>query len=652
MAPQLQLRGAIRVHRCGGGVFTALKGIDLAIVPGEFIAIVGVSGSGKSTLLNILGCLDLPTSGTYHVDGRSTADMTSDALAALRRDHFGFIFQRYNLLPDLTALDNVELPAIYAGQSRLQRRSHAIAILSRLELGDRSAHFPGQLSGGQQQRVGIARALINGGDVILGDEPTGALGSNARDDVLAILEELHTQGNTVIVVTHDPRVARHAERIIELRDGEIASDGKSSLPSRRRSGSAPSSPTRGRAPRARVGLWSRSLDVFQMAFRLMAAHRLRTLLSMLGIIIGIAAVISVVALGNGAEEEILRSIRALGTNTLEIYPGAGIGDPRASRVQTLRATDAVQLSFQPFVDSVTPEVSASATVRYGNIAASALLYGVGSQFFRVKGLKVLEGSTFDTEAVSHMEQSVVIDENARKQLFGATESSATGKVILLGRVPSRVIGVVEGSGSLISAANLRVWVPYTTMMTRMLGQSHVSSIAVRVSDDTPIDLAEQAITRILSLKHGRKDFFIQDSVLIRQTIETTSKTVRLFIESIAAISLLVGGIGVMNIMLVSVTERTREIGIRIAVGARQSDILLQFLVEAALVCLIGGTLGVLTAFSLGALLRHISDGAPMIFSAGSIIAALLCSTLIGITFGFLPARNAARMDPAEALSRE
>jgi macrolide transport system ATP-binding/permease protein len=397
----------------------------------------------------------------------------------------------------------------------------------------------------------------------------------------------------------------------------------------------------------------RSLEALRMAWLSLRAHRLRTFLTMLGIIIGIASIVSVVALGVGARQKILQSINALGTNTLDIYPGSGYGDPGAARVQTLRATDAVQLAGQSFVDSATPSVSASATVRYRSVAANAQVYGVGGQYFQVRGMKLLEGLTFDEQAVNRMDQSVVIDENARRKLFGASQDSPIGQVILLGEIPARVIGVVERLGGTFAGPGLSVWVPYTTVLTRMLRQSYVSSVTVRISDTAQMKSAEEAITRLLSRQHGRKDFFIQNSAQIRETIESTTRTMTLFVGSVAAISLLVGGIGVMNIMLVSVTERTREIGVRVAVGARQSDILQQYLIEAVLVCLIGGVFGVALALSLGVLAAHFGSGDfPMIFSIDSIIAALVFSSLIGIAFGFLPARNAARLDPVEALSRE
>ena len=648
--PLLQLRDLRREFPAGDETIAVLKDINLTIRAGEMVAIVGASGSGKSTLMNILGCLDRPTSGTYEVAGRGTADMSQDELAELRREHFGFIFQRYHLLGDLSALGNAEVPAVYAGLPRDARHERAHALLERLGLADRMGHRPGQLSGGQQQRVSIARALMNGGKVILADEPTGALDTRSGEDVMKILGELHAEGHAVILVTHDMAVAEHAQRIIEIRDGEIVAD--------RLNGKVASTrhllaPTDDQPSNPWVSLRDRFIEAFRMATLAMRAHRVRTFLTMLGIIIGIASVVSVVALGNGSQQRVLSNISSLGTNTIDIYPGTSFGDMYSGRVQTLRASDAIALSEQSYVDSATPTVSTSVTARYGSTAANATVNGVGDQYFRVRGVKIAEGSFFDSAAVDHMDQSVVIDENTALQLFGNSEESPIGKVILLDKVPCRVVGVTKKQGGGFGpGSNLNMWVPYTTAMGRLLGQSTVSGITVRVADDTSMQAAEQAITRLLSLRHGRKDFFLNNIAQIRESIESTTRTMTLLIGAIAAIALVVGGIGVMNIMLVSVIERTKEIGVRMAVGARYGDILQQFLIEAVLVCLIGGVLGVLLALSIGVAFKLFFEDFAMVFSTDSIVAAFLCSTLIGIVFGFLPARNAARLDPVEALARE
>jgi macrolide transport system ATP-binding/permease protein len=647
----LQLRALRREFPAGDDTLVVLRDVELEIAAGEMVAIVGQSGSGKSTLMNILGCLDRPTSGSYRVAGRETGQMQPDELAELRREHFGFIFQRYHLLGDLDATGNVAVPAVYAGVPGNARHTRANTLLQRLGLSDRTHHKPGQLSGGQQQRVSIARALMNGGQVILADEPTGALDSHSGEEVMAILGELHAEGHTIIIVTHDMNVARHAQRIIEIHDGEIVGD----HPNPQVAG--------GRANRAESerpdsgGQWQalrdRFIEAFRMALLAMNAHRLRTCLTMLGIIIGIASVVSVVALGNGSQQQILANINSLGTNTIEVYPGSGFGDMRSGRVQTLKASDASAVAQQSYVDSATPNVSTSVTARFGNQSSTAQVSGVGEQYFRVKGLKLAAGSFFDGDAVTGLTQVAVIDQNTRAQFFDTARINPIGQVILLGNVPVRVIGVAEkqttGFGS---SSSLSIWVPYTTAMSRMLGQSYVSSITVRVSDATPMDAAQQAITTLLRLRHGSEDFFLSNSAEIRETIEKTTQTMTLMIGAIAAIALVVGGIGVMNIMLVSVTERTREIGVRMAVGARQSDIMQQFLIEAVLVCLLGGVLGVLLALTLGWVMKAAGGSMTMIYSTGSIIAAFLCSSLIGVIFGFLPARNAAQLDPVDALARE
>ncbi len=645
--PLLHLEKVRREYPSGDGVFAALKGVDLTIYPGEMVAIVGASGSGKSTLMNILGCLDRASSGSYQVRGQETGRLEPDELAALRREHFGFIFQRYHLLGDLTALGNVEVPAVYAGQTRKAREERAGALLTRLGLGARTGHRPGQLSGGQQQRVSIARALMNGGEVILADEPTGALDSHSGVEVMKILEELHAEGHTVILVTHDMAVAEHADRIIEISDGEIVADRQ-----RKDRDTAPALPAPQRAAGGLQQLLDRFREAFRMATLAMAAHKLRTFLTMLGIIIGITSVVSVVALGNGSQQVILENIASLGTNTLDVYPGTSFGDMRSSRVETLVPGDADAIASQPYVDSVTPSVSSNVTARYRNIAASAQVNGVGEGYFRVKGQTLVEGKLFDAASVNRRTQEVVIDETGRDTLFTNGED-AIGQVIMLGNVPMRVVGVVKKSQMGFGGSDtVRVYVPYTTVMTRMLGQSFLSSITVRIADDADMSAAQAAVTRLMKTRHGRTDFFINNTDEIRQSITSTTQTMTLLIAAIAVIALVVGGIGVMNIMLVSVTERTSEIGVRMAVGARQSDILQQFLIEAVMVCVLGGVIGVGLAMGISGLFSLSGASFPMIISATSVIIAFLCCTLIGVTFGFLPARRAARLDPVEALSRD
>lgn len=653
----LSLEGIWREFPVGDTTVPVLREIHLEIQAGEMIAIVGQSGSGKSTLMNILGCLDQPTRGSYRILGREVSALDADELAALRRQHFGFIFQRYHLLSDLSARGNVEVPAVYAGTSRTERRARAGALLERLGLGGRIHHTPGKLSGGEQQRVSIARALMNGGSVILADEPTGALDTHSGADVMKILGELNAQGHTVIIVTHDMNVARHARRVVELRDGEVISVRRTG-PQAQPAATAESvslDRTPGAAPtRAlRVVSWAdRFVEAFRMALLSMNAHRLRTLLTMLGIIIGIASVVSVVALGEGSRQKVLENISSIGTNTIEIFSGTGFGDPRSARIQTLRPSDADALAGQSYVDSVTPNLQSSVTARHLSVDASVTVSGVGAQYFRVKGLSFALGAAFDSKAVRDYAQAAVIDDNARKKLFPVGDP--IGKVLLLGSMPVYVVGVTQKKDSAFgpNSESLNVFVPYTTAMRRLVGQGYLRSIMVRVDDGTPMAAAEQGISQLMERRHGRIDFYVLNTDSIRQTIESTTQTMTLLISSIAVISLLVGGIGVMNIMLVSVTERTSEIGVRMAVGARQSDVQQQFLIEAVLVCLFGGVLGILGALAFGAVFSHFISDFTLAFSASAMLAAFLCSTLIGIVFGFLPARSAARLNPVEALARD
>ncbi|WP_043311578.1 MacB family efflux pump subunit [Pseudomonas sp. ML96] len=645
----LELRGLRREFPAGEQTVAVLKDVDLAVEQGEMVAIIGASGSGKSTLMNILGCLDRPSAGTYRIAGRETGQLNADELAELRREYFGFIFQRYHLLGDLDAVGNVEVPAIYSGKDAASRHQRAEALLQRLGLGERLGHRPSQLSGGQQQRVSIARALMNGGQVILADEPTGALDSHSGEEMLKLLRELHAAGHTVIIVTHDMKVAETADRIIEISDGQIIADRR--LRNSANEVRALEEPAQAREANALKASLGQFREALRMALLAMLSHKLRTFLTMLGIIIGIASVVSVVALGQGSQQKIMENISAIGTNTIDIFPGSGFGDRRSARIQTLVPADADALAGQAFVDSVTPSVSNSGTLRYRDQALTVSMSGVGEQFFRAKGYTFAQGRAFDAKAVRESAQDAVIDDNSYKKLFAGKQ--ALGEVILLGNVPVRIIGVLEPIQSNFGGSDqLRVYLPYTAVMNRMLGQAYLESITVRVDDSVSSDAAEQGIIRLLKRRHGVQDFFVMNTDTIRQTIEKTSQTMTLLISAIALISLLVGGIGVMNIMLVSVTERTREIGVRMAVGARQSDILRQFLIEAVLVCLIGGTLGVLSALAFGAVFSHFTSEFSLVFSAGSIIAAFLCSTVIGLVFGFLPARNAARLDPVDALSRE
>lgn len=624
-----------------------LKGINLEIQKGDFVAIIGQSGSGKSTMMNIIGCLDVPTNGSYKINGVEVGKMGKDQLAELRCKTFGFIFQRYNLLSSLNATENAALPAVYLGLNADDRNARSVELLKKLDLGTKLGNKPNELSGGQQQRVSIARALMNGGEIILADEPTGALDSKSGEMVMEIIKNLHKQGHTVILVTHDSHIAEQASRIIEIKDGEIVSDIRKADDFYELKDKVKN------IKRSKLDAFKYSFqESLKMSLHAILANKMRSLLTMLGIIIGIASVVSVVALGNASQAKILEKISSMGTNTIDIMPGTGFGDMRSGKVKTLKVSDSDYLGKQSFIDSSTPSVSASGTLVYENYSLTAQLSGVGASFFDVKGRKIAQGRIFTQDEVNNIASVVVIDNNTLKEMFSDTPNPI-GKIIIFNKKPLKVIGVTEednNPGPMSDSMN--IWVPYTTAMYKINGSTDINSITVKISDRVNSQVAESSIEHILTSLHGKKDFFMRNSDSIKQTIESTTNTMKLLIASIAVISLIVGGIGVMNIMLVSVTERTKEIGIRMAIGAKQADILQQFLIEAILICLVGGFMGVTLSMLIGFGFNTFSENFGMIFSTASIVLALVCSTAIGIIFGYMPAKNASNLNPIDALASE
>lgn len=649
--PLICINQLTRDFPTGDGSIRILHGIDLTLYQGEMVAIIGQSGSGKSTLMNILGCLDKATSGSYTIFGKSVDEMDNGELAKLRREHFGFIFQRYHLLGDISALDNVTVPAVYAGADTALRKERATKLLTQLGLGEKIHNRPNQLSGGQQQRVSIARALMNGGDVILADEPTGALDSQSGKEVMNILHDLKNQGHTIIMVTHDPSLAAQAQRVIELKDGHIINDYYTNNNHHHKTTPPTTHITNNK--NALFGFFDRLKEAFKMSIYAMKAHKMRTLLTMLGIIIGIASVVSIVGLGQGSQAKILEDINKLGTNTITVIDGYPFGDPRRRfGYDNLTAEDAQAVATQPYAKSVSPQVDTNVTIRYKDAESTGSINGVGKDYLSVTGETLMMGQGFNQDSIDTLAQDIIIDQNAYKTFFHG-QGDPIGQILMVGSVPGQVIGVLSDKDSSFGRTTNtpQLYMPYSTVMHRMLGTSYIDRFVVLIHDDTPSDIAENAISDLITSRHGTDDFDIINTDSIKETVQSTTNIMTMLISSIAIISLIVGGIGVMNIMLVSVTERTSEIGVRMAVGARQSDIMQQFLIEAVLVCVLGGALGILLAFGVGSLINKFGgENVGVIYSPLAIVVAFVCSTLIGVIFGFLPARNASRLNPVDALA--
>ena len=644
--PLLELKGVSRTYTTGGEPLTVLKEVSLTIEEGEFVAIMGASGSGKSTMMNIVGCLDKPTKGTYLVRGTDISTLNNDELAALRRDTFGFIFQRYNLMSDLSAVENTEVPAVYRGVGKAEREKHACEILQELGLGDRLQHHPNQLSGGQQQRVSIARALMNGGPVILADEPTGALDSQGGKDMMAILVKLNGQGHTIIVVTHDSDIADYANRIVHIVDGRITSD---VVKKKIKTGIREKHKVELKDKNAGTAVLGESL---KMALRSLVNNRMRTALTMLGIIIGVAAVVALMAIGNGAKQEVVERIQAMGADLMTIARGARNVHATGTIVTSFVPEDLPSIGRVTGVAIVNPESEASALVRFGNLDLTITVVGTGEEFPEVHDWPAQTGVFFNADHVKRYSQVVTLGQTVATNLF-PKGMNPLGQYILIGNAPFLVIGVMSVKGTSPRGDDLdnSVWLPYTTAGARIFGQRYFNRMVVRVKPGADMTAVQAGLTALLIKRHGTEDFNIRNMADTIATANETQNTLTYLLAAIAIISLIVGGIGVMNIMLVSVTERTREIGIRMAIGARNFDVLFQFLTEAVMVCFIGGIIGVAVGIGGGMAVSGIA-GWRVIYTITPVVVAFGFATLTGILFGYLPARKAAQLDPIEALARD
>jgi len=651
--PLIELRNVSRTFVTDGGVeVRALRDLHLKIYPGEFVAIVGQSGSGKSTLMNILGCLDRPTGGQYLFAGRDIESFDSDGLAWLRREAFGFVFQSYNLLATETAEENVEVPGIYAGMSSAERELRSQSLLSSLGLGDRMDHRPNQLSGGQQQRVSIARAMMNGGNIILADEPTGALDSRSGVEVMALLEDLAEKGHTVILITHDSNIAAHADRVIEFQDGRVISD----------SGHAEGAVDPGKNKQLRELFMNRKTasligglsEAVRMAMRSLAANAFRTFLTLLGIVIGVASVVALLAIGEGAQSDIVDRISGIGTNVLNLQPQRAENQRRdmPSRL-SFEDADAI-LDGVPNVAYTLPKIESGMTIRYGGEDHRAEVTATTESMPLAKHWPLARGTFFTRQDSEDYTPVAVLGMTVYEELW-PDGGDPLGAWIQIGNTPFQVIGLLTRKGaSGNDDQDEAVYVPLKAGALRLFGSKYANNIEVIVDDVSQISRTEDDLIDFMLERHnGTEDFRIFNAAEMLETLEETQATLRIFLGAVGGIALLVGGIGVMNIMLVSVTERTREIGVRMATGARQRDILMQFLAEAIVVSLVGGVLGVGLGFGAGTLVESLPNvDIQVVFNSQPAIIAFTCAAATGLIFGFAPARKAAKLDPVVALSNE
>ncbi|MDO6682015.1 MULTISPECIES: MacB family efflux pump subunit [unclassified Oceanobacter] len=640
----ISLRGVCRYYQAGDVVVKALDNVSLTIRRGEFVAVMGQSGSGKSTLMNILGCLDHPTSGEYRVNGHDVNSLSPDQLAALRLKTFGFVFQRYQLLANLTAQENVALPSVYAHTPKEARHQRAAALLDKLGVAERMQHTPAELSGGQQQRVSIARAMINGADVILADEPTGALDSATGVQVLDMLRQLNAEGVTVILITHDAEVAAAARRQIQIHDGRILSDSDEENHS-----PTPVPETVNPPPLQSYPSVSALVSVMT-ALQSLKNNWFRTLLTLLGIVIGVAAVVAMMAIGEGGKQQVLDRIESMGTNLLLIRPG-GANNRNSGATATLSREDAALLAELPGVEVVSPERNSNATIRFGNRDYSGRIRATTEDYLRVKDWQLSQGTFFTSADMDSLAPLLVVGQTIVDQLFVNGENPI-GQYVFMKNGMYLIVGVLEAKGATAGGNDMdeEVLVPLSTGMVRIFGREYLSSITVKVEDTDSIDQVEAEVTQLLTARHGSEDFTVRNTASLIEAISETQDTLTWLLGSVAAISLFVGGIGVMNIMLVSVSERRREIGLRIATGAKPSDILQQFNIEALVVCCLGGVVGLMLGGSIALIMGQMN--VAVAFSWAPPLMAFASALLVGLVFGHAPARKASRLNPIDALAED
>jgi ABC-type lipoprotein export system ATPase subunit/ABC-type antimicrobial peptide transport system permease subunit len=689
MNSAIRLVGLRKNYDLAGESLAVLKGIDLEVPEGDYIAIMGPSGSGKSTLLNLLGCLDKPTSGEFYLGTDNVAHLDDDQLAAIRAFRIGFVFQSYNLIPQLTVVENIESPLAYQGPITEEGRARCLELAQLVGLGERLTHRPQQLSGGQQQRAGIARGLANLPRYILADEPTGNLDSVTSGEILALLEKLNATGKTIILVTHEEEVAAHARRIVRLRDGLIQSDTRlrpvEATPEAHEPEAFPTNSTGTFGALVQLGRTAR------LGVKNLLLHPLRSLLTVLGIFIGVASVIWLLAIGEGISAKAQEQIAEMGANNIilnTVAPPPQQGTARYVRYGVTE-NDYLQLAASvPGIEKITPlREQLKRTFGYGTRQLFGRLVGTTQDYQALHKLELERGRFLTPTDITNTQKVCVLTPETALMLMGYEDP--IGRAIHIGADFYTVVGILKNKASAVggksdaprtgSAVNQEtardVYIPITTLWTHFFdiyshtesGVPIASQVTLSLTDSSKVLEAADVVRRTMSMNHQSEDYTITVPLELLEQARNTRLMFIAMMGLVAAISLVVGGIGIMNIMLATVTERTREIGIRRAIGARRRDITQQFLVETIVLSIGGGLTGAIGGLACSPIFALVMRVTNKVFPAAmaalpdvvrtmvpiivpwSLPLAFGISVAIGIVFGLYPAKRAALMNPIEAL---